>query len=136
MFMYQNKFLLPHFVQYIGGALSVLADVCMCFYRCEIVFILGVIGLLLMPISRERIEDEYIGYLRMRSIFYVVLVYMVYAVASPIVGFFCLRFMAFGTFIEVRNILLVLGSMPFLALLYFLLFKGAIMLGSKRKVAE
>ena len=138
--MYHNKFLLPHFVQYIGGALLVLAAVCLCFYKCEMVLFLSLmlasIGLLLMVISREKIEDEYIGYLRMRSIFYVVLVYMVFAVAFSIVRFFCVRIMAFETFIQVNNILSVLGSLPCLAFLYSLLFKGAIVLGSKRKVAE
>ena len=137
--MYQNKFLLPHFVQHIGAALLVLAAVCLCFCKCEMVLFLSLtaasIGLLLTVISRERTEDEYIGYLRMRSVFCVVLVYMVYAVASPVVSFFGGCLMAFETFVRISDILSVCG-VPLLALLYFLLFKGAVMLGSKRKVAE
>ena len=77
IFMYYNKFLLPHFVQHIGAALLVLAAVCLCFCKCEMVLFLSLtaasVGLLLTVISRESTEDEYSGYLRMRSVFCVVL---------------------------------------------------------------
>ncbi len=138
--MNQKQFLLPHFVQTIGEALALLGVVCVLFWKHEMGLYFGgmifSIGLLLCAISKEKIEDEYINYLRLRSIFRVAIVYLAYAVISPALRYTSARTLDIATWGTIWPVISLFGQPWFLVLLYLAIFKGTLILSSRKKMIE
>lgn len=138
--MNQKQFLLPHFVQIIGEVLTLLGVVCFLFWRHEIGLFFGgmifSIGLLLCAISREKIEDEYINYLRLKSIFRVAVVYLAYAVIFPALKYIAIHTLDLTTLGNIMAILGIFGQPWFLVLLHLAIFKGSIILTSHKGMIE
>lgn len=94
------------------------------------------IGLILCAISREKVEDEYINYLRLKSIFRVAVVFLVYSVVFPIVNYIAIRTIDFATWGSIITILGVIRQPWFLILLYLAIFKGSIILNTRKEAIE
>lgn len=138
--MNKKQFLLPHVVQRAGEFLALLGVVCFLFWKHEIGLFFGgmmfSIGLILCAISREKVEDEYINYLRLKSIFRVAVVFLVYSVVFPIVNYIAIRTIDFATWGSIITILGVIRQPWFLILLYLAIFKGSIILNTRKEAIE
>ena len=126
--MMNQKFLLPHSVQY-GGLLLFLAGVAgLCFFRADYVmffsYVVVSVGLLLIAISKEKTEDEYIAYMRMRSVFLLAVLALVYSVLSFVANFLLVRMVDVSTFGKIKIIESVIVGLPFVVGLYLVLFHG------------
>lgn len=134
--MFYQKFLLPYFMQFIGAALTVCGIVALGISHIDammfVAYILLSVGLLLIALSKEKAEDEYITYLRMRSIITVAIVCMIYSVISPFCDYLLNHYLDFTRYLMVRNIQVLITTTPLITLLYLVLFKGSILLNSKR----
>ncbi len=133
--MMNLKFLLPHFMQYVGLFLFLIGVVGLCFAKADYVFffsyLLVSVGLLLVAISKEKVEDEYMAYLRVRTVFILAVLALVYGVISPIANFLLVRMLDFSTVGKISIIRSVITGLPFVVGLYLLLFKGAIIVNTK-----
>lgn len=95
--MYKKSFLFPHYCQKIGWCLLliclILAATFFCFLDNAVnsfnslrvlqglIIILSSVGLMLLCLSKEKLEDEYISYIRMRiAIWIIVYVFVVSAI--------------------------------------------------------
>lgn len=97
--MYKKSFLFPHCCQQIGWWLILTCLILAVTFLCVIentsdsfntarvlqasIFVLSSIGLMLLCLSKEKIEDEYISYLRTRIVTWIIVyVFVVSAVRS------------------------------------------------------
>lgn len=127
-------------MQIVGAMVALAGTIGFFFHEDDMIlffaFIFFSIGILLCSISREKIEDEFISYLRTRSIFLVVMVYLVWAVIDPVLSYYVApRAFDLSSWGRVSFVLGFLRSAQFFVLIYLLLFKGAIMLNSRKEDA-
>lgn len=134
------KFLLPHFMQYVGLILFLIGVAGLCFSTADYVFFfsyfLMAAGLLVIAISKEAIEDEYIMYLRVRSVFILAVLALVYGVISPLADFLLTRMFDISTVGKILIVRNVITGLPFIVGLYLLLFKGSLVVNTKSETQE
>ncbi|MDE6048388.1 MAG: hypothetical protein K2G09_01665 [Paramuribaculum sp.] len=134
--MFYQKFLLPHFMQFVGVALALIGIIVLCLGNMDIIsffsYTLLAAGLLLAAISKEKTEDEFITYLRMRSIITVTIICLIYSVILPISNYFLMRSMDIFVLGRITLLQNFITSTPAVVLLYILLFKGSIIVNSKK----
>ena len=138
--MVNQKFLLPHVVQYVGLFLFLVGIAGLCFGSADFIvfFSCGAVsaGLLLIAISKEKTEDEYIAYLRIRSVFILAVLSLVYLVLSIAANFLLVRMVDISTYGKIKFIENLIVSLPFVVGLYLVLFKGSIIVNSKSESQE
>ena len=138
--MMNQKFLFPHAMQYVGLFLFLIGVAGLCLGNVDFVYFFAYmavsIGLLLIAMSKETTEDEYIAYLRLKSVFMLAVLALVYAVVSPILNYLLVRIVDVSTIGKVNTVWYVITRLPFVVGLYLVLFKGAIIVNSKSESQE
>ncbi|MDE6459583.1 MAG: hypothetical protein K2K52_01945 [Paramuribaculum sp.] len=133
--MFYQKFLLPHFMQFVGTVMALIGIIGLCLGIMDAIsflcYIFLSVGILLVAISKEKTEDEFITYLRMRSIIVITVICLIYSVIMPIVQYFLMRNMDMAALGRISIAQNFITSKPVVVLLYILLFKSSIIINSK-----
>lgn len=97
-----------------------------------------VLGLILLCLSREKREDEYIQSLRARSLFLVVVYAFILVMLKTSLEQFLVAYMPDGAFRQLTLWIQYLTNIPLLAVIYLVLFKGSLLLDylKSRKYGE
>lgn len=93
------------------------------------------LGLIMISLSQEKIEDEYIQSLRARSLFIVAVYAFLICMIKMSLTQFLVAYINEATWREVSNYINLITNIPLMAVLYLLLFKGSMIvdyLRSKR----
>lgn len=88
------------------------------------------IAIVLVCLSREKVEDEYINHLRVRSVFYVVVFAFIIGMLELASGFISSRLLTVGQMGQVAFYTKILTNPMILAVVYLLLFKGSILINT------
>lgn len=135
-----RKFLLPCRAKFIGLALAI-AGACGLFL-CDLFFvnffsyIILTAGLLLVAVSREKDEDEYITFIRMRAIFYMAVICVLYTVLSPVVDYVAVHSCSLGTRSNISLFSYGVSRLPSILFLYIVLFRLSLMQTMPKEYAE
>lgn len=83
-------------------------------------------SLMLVCISQEKEEDEYIQSLRTRALFIVVVYAFVVNMIAGSLSHTLLRFLPLTSYATLHNIIYVCTNIPFMSVVYLAIFKGTL----------
>lgn len=147
--MYNKTFLMPHRCQKTGWVIIAIAFVIAVCFFCSIILnyqaqhtvsalltslvLLSATGLLLVCFSKEKHEDEYIGYLRTQILTWIIVYVFAVVVAREVLGFLLTWFASVSVHGTAMTIVSFLPTNPIiLGIIYLIIFKTVIWL-TKRK---
>lgn len=147
--MYNKKILMPHRCQKVGWVIVAIAFViaiCLFFtivfnYQTEptvsalltSLVLLSATGLLLVCFSKEKNEDEYIGYLRTQILTWIIVYVFAVTVVREVMGFLLVWFASASVCGTAMTIVSFLPTNPItLGIIYLIIFRTVIWLTNRK----